>query len=76
MKELFLSIIIPVYNAEKYLDDCFESIKRQSFKNYEVIIIDDGSSDCSPQICDLYQREDARVTVFHIKMQDHLTQEI
>ena len=67
MKELFLSIIIPVYNAEKYLDDCFESIKRQSFKNYEVIIIDDGSSDCSPQICDLYQREDARVTVFHIK---------
>lgn len=62
----FLSVIIPVYNAEKYLADCFESIRQQTFPDYEVIIIDDGSLDASPQLCDQYARTDNRVKVFHV----------
>lgn len=62
----FLSIVIPVYNAEKYLEECFACIRAQNFTDYEVIIIDDGSKDGSPQICDQYAEEDARVKVFHI----------
>lgn len=62
----FLSIIIPVYNAEKYLQACFDSIKRQSFTDYEVIIIDDGATDNSPNICDKYAESDDRVKVYHL----------
>ncbi len=62
----FLSIIIPVYNAEKYLDDCFRSIRKQSFTDYEVIIIDDGSKDASPGICDKVSAEDVRFKTFHV----------
>lgn len=64
---VFLSLIIPVYNAEKYLDDCFESIKKQSFEDYEVIIINDGSKDDSGKICDVYASNDSRVKVFHVE---------
>ena len=63
----FLSIIIPVYNAEQYLKECFESIKKQDFMDYEVIIVDDGSKDNSPQICDEYAGNDKRVVVYHVK---------
>lgn len=63
----FLSIVIPVYNAEKYLDECFKSIQRQNFEDYEVILIDDGSKDQSPGICDNYAEKDARVHVLHIQ---------
>ena len=62
----FLSVIIPVYNAEKYLVECFKSIRKQTFPDYEVIIIDDGSRDASPQLCDQYAGEDDRVKVFHV----------
>ncbi len=63
----FLSIVIPVYNAEKYLDACFDSIKRQKFADYEVIIIDDGATDNSPEICDRYAETDSRVKVYHLQ---------
>ena len=48
------SIILPIYNVEKYLRPCIDSILSQSFKDYEIILVDDGAKDSSPQICDEY----------------------
>ena len=47
-----INIIVPVYNTEKYLDKCVQSLVNQTFKNIEIFLIDDGSTDSSPQICD------------------------
>lgn len=60
-----ISIIIPVYNVEKHLSRCIESILKQTFRNIEIILIDDGSSDKCPQICDLYAKRDPRIKVLH-----------
>lgn len=60
-----ISIIIPVYNAEDYLDRCLESISVQSFTSYEVILVDDGSTDSSPLICDRYSATDPRFRTIH-----------
>ncbi|GHU71022.1 hypothetical protein FACS189413_12170 [Bacteroidia bacterium] len=60
-----ISIVIPVYNAEKYLLECLESIINQTIPNWEVLLIDDGSTDGSPEICEDYARKDARIRVFH-----------
>ena len=60
-----ISIIIPVYNVEKYLDRCIESIVNQTYKNLEIILIDDGSTDNSPQICDKWGEKDNRIKVIH-----------
>lgn len=60
-----ISIIIPVYNAEDYLDRCLESIIEQSFTSYEVILVDDGSTDSSPLICDRYSATDPRFRTIH-----------
>ncbi len=65
MNKTRLSIIIPVYNAEDYLDRCLESIFEQSFPSYEVILVDDGSSDSSPLICDRYSATDPRFRTVH-----------
>lgn len=62
---LRLSIIVPVYNAEKYLRECLESMKTQNYDNFEVILIDDGSTDNSGHICDQYAQNDPRIHVFH-----------
>ena len=62
-----LSVIVPVYNAEKYLEAALNSIKLQSYTNFEVILIDDGSVDSSPQICDDYAKEDSRFRAIHQK---------
>ena len=59
IKPIF-SIIIPIYNAEKHIRFTLESIKSQTFQNYEVLMIDDGSSDNSALICEKYMSEDAR----------------
>lgn len=60
-----LSIIVPVFNAEKYLNRCIDSILCQTFDNYELILINDGSTDRSGTICEFYARSDARVKVIH-----------
>lgn len=60
-----ISVIVPVYNTEKYLHRCIDSILSQSHKNFELLLIDDGSSDESGNICDKYAKKDLRVHVFH-----------
>lgn len=60
-----ISIIIPIYKVEKYLRQCVDSVLSQSYKDIEVILVDDGSPDCSPQICDEYAEKDSRVKVIH-----------
>ena len=60
-----ISVIIPVYNTEKYIRRCIDSVLGQSFTDYEVILIDDGSTDSSGQICDEYVEENIRVSCIH-----------
>jgi glycosyltransferase involved in cell wall biosynthesis len=66
-KEIFVSIIIPVYNVEKFLRRCIDSILNQTLKEIEVVLIDDGSPDHCGEICDEYAVADARVKVIHQK---------
>ena len=60
-----ISVIIPVYKVEKYIVDCVKSVLSQESKNIEIILVDDGSPDASPSICDRLQKEDARIRVIH-----------
>ena len=60
-----ISIIVPVYNVEKYLENCIESILNQTFKDFELILVDDGSTDNSGKICDIYKKKDSRIKVIH-----------
>ena len=60
-----VSIIIPVYNEEKQISHCLDSIQCQEYKNYEVIIVDDGSIDKTGEICDSYAKKDSRFKVIH-----------
>lgn len=60
-----ISVIVPVYNAEKYLDVCLDSIINQTYKNLEIILIDDGATDKSGSICDEYAKKDPRIKVIH-----------
>lgn len=65
ISEPFLSVIIPVYNAEQYLQECLDSILNQTLSDYEVILVDDGSTDSSPAICDRYAALHDNVLVLH-----------
>ena len=60
-----ISIVVPVYNVEKYIDNCIESILNQTYDDYELILVDDGSKDSCPQICDSYAKQDKRIKVIH-----------
>lgn len=60
-----VSVIIPVYNVEKYLDMCISSVVKQTYTNLEIILIDDGSTDYSGQICDEWANKDSRIIVVH-----------
>ena len=62
-----ISIIVPVYNVEKYLERCLNSILKQTYSEFEVVCVDDGSVDCSATILDDYQKKDSRFRVFHIE---------
>lgn len=64
MEEL-ISVIIPVYNVEKYLDRCMQSVLKQTYRNLEIILVDDGSTDASGKICDEYREKDDRIKVIH-----------
>ena len=67
MNEELISIIVPVYNVEAYIHQCIKSIIEQSYKNLEIILVDDGSKDKSGKICDDYARKDKRIKVIHKK---------
>lgn len=65
MKQLPISVIVPVYNVEEYLAGCIESILRQTFSSFELILVDDGATDDSARICERYAEKDARIKVSH-----------
>ncbi len=65
MNDFLISVIVPVYNIEKYLERCVQSICAQTYKNIEIILVDDGSTDRSGEICDRLADEDKRIRVFH-----------
>lgn len=60
-----LSIIVPIYNVEQYLDRCIQSILNQTYQNLEILLVDDGATDCSGAIADSYAAKDKRIKVFH-----------
>lgn len=60
-----ISIIIPVYNVEKYLEDCIKSVQGQTYRNIEILLVDDGSNDHSGSMCDAYAEQDGRIKVIH-----------
>lgn len=65
MVEGLVSIVIPIYNVEKYLNRCVDSVIHQTYRNIEIILIDDGSPDKSPQLCDDWCQKDSRIRVVH-----------
>lgn len=65
MNEPLISVIVPVYKVETYLDKCIESIVNQSYRNLEIILIDDGSPDNCPSICERWEEKDSRIKVIH-----------
>lgn len=60
-----LSVIVPVYNVEKYIHQCIDSLLAQDYQDMEILLIDDGSPDNCPQICDAYAQKDKRIRVIH-----------
>ncbi len=65
-----ISIILPIYNVEKYLSKCLDSIIHQTYENLEIILVDDGSTDACPEICDKYAKQDSRIKVIHQENMD------
>ena len=60
-----ISVIVPVYKVEQYLDECVQSIRKQTYTNLEIILVDDGSPDRCPEMCDDYAKQDSRIKVIH-----------
>ena len=65
MEEPLISVLVPIYKIDRYLGICVESLLNQTYKNLEIILVDDGSPDRCPEICDLYASKDARIKVIH-----------
>ena len=67
MKNKLISVVVIIYNIEKYLDDCIESIVNQSYENLEIILVDDGSTDTSRIICEKWKQIDNRIILYRQK---------
>lgn len=65
MQNPLISVIVPVYKVEEYLDKCVESIVNQTYQNLEIVLVDDGSPDRCPAMCDEWEKEDSRIKVIH-----------
>lgn len=65
MQAELISVIIPIYNVKDYLVECIESVMEQTYKNIEILLIDDGSTDGSAELCDEFEKRDARIKVYH-----------
>ena len=65
-----ISVIIPIYNVERYLKESLDSVVKQTYKNIEIMLIDDGSTDSCGTVCDKYAKMDERITVIHKKNED------
>lgn len=65
MEEKRVSVVVPVYNVRDYLEECLESIRNQTYRNLEILLIDDGSTDGSSELCDTYAEKDWRIQVLH-----------
>lgn len=65
-----VSVILPIYNVEPYLERCIRSVVNQTYNNLEIILVDDGSPDKCPQICEKWKNKDSRIVVIHKKMKD------
>ena len=65
MSTPLISVILPIYKVEEYLDRCVQSIVNQTYTNLEIILVDDGSPDNCPAICDEYAQQDSRIRVIH-----------
>lgn len=65
MEKDLISVIVPVYNVEKYLEKCVQSIINQTYENLEIILVDDGATDNSGKICDEFAKKDSRIKVIH-----------
>ena len=71
-----ISIIVPAYDVEKYLENCIESISNQTFKDFELILVDDGFTDNSGKICDRYEKKIVELKLYIRKMKDYHQLEI
>ena len=67
-EDTLVSVIIPVYKVEPYLDQCLQSVTGQTYRSLEIILVDDGSPDGCPEICDKWALRDTRIKVIHKKM--------
>lgn len=67
-RQISVSVIIPVYNVERWLPQCLKSVINQTFTDFEVLLIDDGSTDGSAKLCDDWAKQDERIRVEHKKM--------
>ena len=65
MSQPLISVIVPIYKVEEYLDRCVESLINQTYKNLEIILVDDGSPDNCPQMCEAWAQKDSRIKVVH-----------
>lgn len=70
MLQPLISVIVPCYNVEEYLPKCIESILNQTYRNLEILLVDDGSPDNCGRICDEYAAKDSRIRIIHKKMVD------
>ena len=67
MQKDVIAVVLPIYNVEKYLDRCLDRIVNQTYKNLEIILVDDGATDNCPSMCDEWAKKDSRIKVIHKK---------